>query len=341
MRTVFILALLTAAAWAGWHYWYKAAPAPTTLAAAGAATPTAGGGASATAPSSAPALANAPAPVNPATTDPPAAVKPLLEAAEGAWSAAGADPQFSPGATTLLKQFSDVLKGLYNQPSARALEEHVVQDRLKPLADALFFSRSKVVADPIGLFAVHAVMPGENPDAIARKYGMSRELLNRLRSRDVNDSSLKAGEQLKVVKIKEAGGFFLHIDKSDYLMDVYAGPLFVRRYIITHGAKESPTPVGKTKLTDRVWHPQWTHPDTNQVLTFGDPNNILGEAWLPFDADLLGRSGIGIHGYTGSDGVMQAQQSHGCIRMENPSIVELYQTLSPPDRAPTAAEIVE
>ena len=48
---------------------------------------------------------------------------------------------------------------------------------------------------------------------------------------------------------------------------------------------------------------------------------------------------IGIHGYTGTDGKMQARVSNGCIRMQNDDVEELYQLLAAPDRAPTAVRI--
>jgi lipoprotein-anchoring transpeptidase ErfK/SrfK len=270
----------------------------------------------------------------------PADVKRALEQADAAWAQAGADAVTGDKATSLSAMYSRVLQALYNLPGMREREARLVSERLAPLGTALFFSKTRYPADPTGTLAVHMVASGENPDAIAKKYGMSRELINRMRGRDVNDSNINVGDALKVAKLKERG-FIVHVDKSDYYLDCYIAGLFARRYPCSHGAKGSPTPTGRAHLANRVWHPDWTHPDTHQVLHYGDPANILGPVWLPLNSDEIGQSGIGIHGYTGDDAKVGAMVSHGCVRLKNEEAEELYQTLSNPDRAPTFVEIVE
>jgi len=239
----------------------------------------------------------------------------------------------------MAKLYSQVLLAMYGLPGGHDAEATLLRDRLTPLGEALFFSKAKWPNDDSGLMGVHSVSPGENPDAIARSYGMSRELLNRLRGKDVNSADLRSGETIKVIKIKDAGGNLIEVDLSDYTLDLYIGGVFAKRYTIAHGAAESPTPIGTTQITNRVWHPQWTHPTNKKVLSYGDPENILGPIWLAFDAKLLGASSIGIHGYTGIDGKMQAQVSNGCIRMQNQDAEELFQLIANPDRAQTAVTI--
>jgi hypothetical protein len=274
----------------------------------------------------------------------PAEAVTALDQADKLWSAAGADPLSAANAPEIARACTKALRALYNQPgAAREREQELVRTRLTPLGNALFFSKQNWPADR--LFGVHTVQKGDNPDAIARKYGMSRELLNRLRGKDVNDSNLRLGDSLKVLKLNQQPegdkGFALHVDKRDFGLDLFIGGIFARRYLISHGAKESPTPTGRTHLVNRVWHPDWTHPVTKQVLKYGDPENILGPIWLPFDAKELGQAGIGIHGYTGPDAKMQALVSHGCIRLQNAEAEELFHILSHPDRSPCSAEIVE
>jgi len=275
---------------------------------------------------------------SPAAALPPAA-KQLLDQAENLWSQAGADAAHAITAPRMALLYSAVLQAMYNLAGNHDAESALIRDRLSPLGEALFFSKAKWPNDDSGLIGSHAVESGQNPDGISREYGMSRELLNRLRGKDANSADLRSGETLKVVKVKAAGGYRIEIDLSDYTMDLFIGGAFAKRYTIAHGAKESPTPVGITQLNDRVWHPQWTHPQTKKVIGYGDPENILGPIWLPFDAKLLGTSGIGIHGYTGADGRMQAQVSNGCIRMQNQDAEELFQLIAHPQRAPTAVTI--
>jgi lipoprotein-anchoring transpeptidase ErfK/SrfK len=273
----------------------------------------------------------------------PAEVKSAYDQAEALWaelSKGGANPAVASKAPLLDKLYSTVLKGLYNNASQKELELKIIGERLTPLGDMLFFSKARYADDETGTFVMHQVNPGESPDAIAKKYGMPHELLNRLRARDANDSRLSQGDALKVVNVREKGGNFLHIDKSDFYLDCYIAGLFARRYIISHGAEESPTPTGTTKLTDRVLNPTWTDPKTHEVYQPDDPRNILGKVWMKFSPDGLGQDGLGIHGYTGPNPKMQAKVSNGCVRLDTPQAQELYQLLAHPDRCPTAVEIV-
>jgi lipoprotein-anchoring transpeptidase ErfK/SrfK len=265
-----------------------------------------------------------------------------MDQAEAMWAAAGGDPANSAQAPAMDALYSTALRALYNQPGQREREEKLITERLSQLGHTLFFSTARFNEDSSGTFATHLAASGESPNLIARKYGMSQMFLNRLRGRaDANDGKLNVGDALKVVKVKEKGGFFIHVDKGDYILDCYVAGLFAKRYQCSVGKKDSPTPVGHTHLIGREWHPDWTDPTTHQVLRYGDPGNILGPIWMKFDPAELGQDGIGIHGYTGADSQMGANVSHGCVRLGNQDAEELYNTLSQPELTPTAVEIAE
>lgn len=330
MRTVIILIILAAVAYGGWT-WYSGKQA----AAAAQREAEAKAAKDAKDKAGAPAVAEAPV---------PAELKPAFDHVEAMWAklvGEGANPAASPKAPLLNRLYSQVLMGIYNKPGQKTLELRLVQERLTPLANEIFFSKTRMPDDESGLIVMHEVAPGENPDGIAKKYGMSRELLNRMRGRDLNDSKLNLSERLKAIKVRDNGGGLVHIDKSDFFLDCYLAGLFVRRYAISHGAKETPTPVGKTRLTDRVLNPTWTHPVTHEVFGPDDPKNILGKVWMAFSPDGIGQSGLGIHGYTGPNPQMQALVSNGCVRLETTQAQELFSTLAHPDRCPTAVEIVD
>lgn len=318
MRAIAILLLLAAAGGGGWWWWTHHQ----------AATQTPDENPFTTSPNTVPAA-----------TLPPEAVKAKAEA-DALWSkAGGGDPATMAEAPHIARLYSQVLLAMYGLVGTHDMAQQLIDQRLAPLGNALFFTKARWTQDPTGLMDVHVVAPSENPDAIARSYGMSRELLNRLRGKDVNDANLRVGDTLKIVKVKDAGGYEIRVGLADYTLDLFIGGVFAKRYVITHGAAASPTPVGRAHLTDRVWHPAWTKPDTKQVLPYGDPDNILGPIWLPCDAKELGTAGIGIHGYTGADGKMRAQLSNGCIRMQNQDAEELFQLISHPQRAPTLVVI--
>ena len=333
MRAFFILIVLAVAAFAAWKWL-----APATAAQPALSIPGNDAATSETAPKQTGfGVIVAPQPL-------PADLKTTYDQAEALWTDIAKDssnPVLSPKAPLLNKLYSTVLRGVYNQSSQKELELKIISERLTPLGDALFFSKARYLNDETGVFLTHEVKPGESPDAIAKKYGMPHELLNRMRGRDTGDSRMSPGDVMKVANVREKGGNFLHIDKSDFYLDCYIAGLFARRYVISHGATETPTPVGKTKLTDRVLNPDWTDPKTHEVYKADDPRNILGKVWMKFSADGLGQDGLGIHGYTGPNPQMQAKVSNGCVRLDTPQAQELYQMLAHPDRCPTAVEIVE
>jgi L,D-transpeptidase catalytic domain len=329
MRAIIILLILGVIGFFSWK-WLSGAPKPTddvsTPTSGETTTPTSGFG-------------------TPTTEKPlPAELKALYDQAETLWAAqanGGGNPASTAKAPSLNKMYSTVLRGIYNKDEYKGLEIKLINERLKLLGDEMFFSKTRYVDDETGVMALHEVASGESPDAIAKKYGMPHELINRLRGRDINDAKLNYGDRLKVVKVRENGGNFIHVDKSDFYLDLYIAGLFARRYVISHGAVETPTPVGTTKLTDRVLNPQWTDPKTHEVYQPEDPRNILGKVWMKFSPDGLGQDGLGIHGYTGPNPQMQARVSNGCVRLDTPQAQELYQMIAHPDRCPTAVEITE
>jgi L,D-transpeptidase catalytic domain len=335
MRTIFILIVLAIAGFFAWK-WFAPQPA------SDAGAPATGTTDPATAPpfGAPPATAFGSTPVAAL----PAELKATYDQAEALWAEMaknGGNPPTSPKAPLLTKLYGTVLRGLYNQEAHKGLELKLINERLTPLGDALFFSKARYPDDETGTFVMHAVAAGESPDAIAKKYGMPHELLNRMRARDAGDSKLSQGDVLKVANVREKGGNFLHIDKSDFYLDCYIAGLFARRYVISHGANESPTPSGTTRLIDRVLNPDWTDPKTKEVYRADDPRNILGKVWMKFSPDGLGQDGLGIHGYTGPNPQMQAKVSNGCVRLDTPQAQELYQLLAHPDRCPTAVVIVD
>ncbi len=328
MRAVLVIIVLAALGVGGWFLWQRlwggeAAPAiPPVLLPPAIPAPTVGAG------------------------EPPAAAQAALAEGDRLWAAAGADPVRSADATRILLAYSRALRALDGQPGQQPRIDALVRDRLAPLGQAAFFAKVPAAQDPTGTFAAYAVVAGDSPDRIGRTHGMSRELVNRLRGHAPDSAALMVGERVAVLRVKDQTepdriGYHLRIDKSDFRMDLYVLGLFAKRYRITHGAAASPTPLGRTTVTAREWHPQWTHPVTKAVLPYGHPENILGPVWLAFAADGIGKQGIGIHGYTGPDAEIGVMASNGCIRLANDDAEELYRTLPAPQRATTSVEIVD
>lgn len=239
---------------------------------------------------------------------------------------AGEDPTLHRQAPSLARIYSAALMATYEDPGLSKLQQRLIDTRLTPLGDRLFFSRF-IPDDPnMPIFARHMVSSGENPDRIGRQYGMSAEhvmLIN-----DIDDARrLRAGDPLKVITVKE-DGYFIHVSKSQFTMDFFICGLFARRYPVGIGHPETPTPTGRARIDLREWHPQWTTPE-GQVLPYGHPDNILGPVWLRLKQDEINQGGIGIHGFDGNpDEAVRVRGSNGCVRMRNEDAIEVYQMLT-------------
>ena len=111
----------------------------------------------------------------------------------------------------------------------------------------------------------------------------------------------------------------------------------VRVYPVAVGADASPSPIGTFVIVNRITNP--TYYRTGKVIPAG-PSNPLGTRWLG-----LSVKGFGIHG-TDAPRSIGHRRSHGCIRMRNRDVEELFERLQPGDvvelhgeRTPELAEL--
>lgn len=89
----------------------------------------------------------------------------------------------------------------------------------------------------------------------------------------------------------------------------------VKVYSVAVGAAHTPSPAGNYTVAARLSHPAWYRP--GRVVPPGK-NNPLGPRWIG-----LSRRGYGIHGTSSPNSIGHAA-SHGCIRLHNDDVEELY-----------------
>jgi lipoprotein-anchoring transpeptidase ErfK/SrfK len=89
----------------------------------------------------------------------------------------------------------------------------------------------------------------------------------------------------------------------------------VNVYRVGVGAPESPSPTGRFTIERRLTNPTYYAPGT--IIPPG-PANPLGPRWIG-----LNLRGYGIHG-TNQPGSIGQDASHGCIRMRNRDVEELF-----------------
>ncbi len=93
----------------------------------------------------------------------------------------------------------------------------------------------------------------------------------------------------------------------------------VKIYLTAVGAAASPTPNGTFTIVQRVPNPTWYGPD--KVVGPGKDNPV-GTRWLG-----LSRKGYGIHG-TNNPRSIGKRASHGCVRMRNSDVEDLFRRVS-------------
>ena len=93
-------------------------------------------------------------------------------------------------------------------------------------------------------------------------------------------------------------------------------------YPVSVGAPESPSPTGEFKIVRRLSNPTYYAPG---VVIPAGPANPLGPRWIG-----LNLKGYGIHG-TNQPSSIGHRASHGCIRLRNRDVEELFEQVRPGD----------
>lgn len=112
----------------------------------------------------------------------------------------------------------------------------------------------------------------------------------------------------------------LVLSRRDRRVYLYQGDEQVGSYPVAIGRSGWETPLGTWQVIDMQENPAWEHPFTGEIVPPG-PDNPLGERWIGFWTD--GRNYIGFHGTPTRESVGRAA-SHGCVRMFNEDVRELY-----------------
>jgi lipoprotein-anchoring transpeptidase ErfK/SrfK len=102
----------------------------------------------------------------------------------------------------------------------------------------------------------------------------------------------------------------------------YQGARLVRLFGVATGQAIYPTPTGTFSIVDMQKNPWWLPPDSawakgEKPIPPG-PGNPLGTRWMG-----LSTPGVGMHG-TPDDTSIGYSASHGCIRLTNENVEDLY-----------------
>lgn len=120
---------------------------------------------------------------------------------------------------------------------------------------------------------------------------------------------------------------YLTLNRSTFQLKLWKNLKLAKTYTVAIGKIGHDTPVGlytiQNKAVDPAWHvpnSSWTGDQAGQVIPGGTPENPLKARWLGI------YDGAGIHG-TSDVGSLGSAASHGCVRMDVPDVIELYDTV--------------
>jgi hypothetical protein len=205
----------------------------------------------------------------------------------------------------------------------------LLADTLEPFARRVFFGSERIPGmAELGL-VLRRVEKGDVLERIASRVRIGAGLIGYL-NEDLDERKLRVGQELKLLDLSRRD-LELVVERDAYRLlawkRVESGTkVLVMCVSVGLGAPETPTPLGSTAIEKRVLHPDWTHPVTKKVYAHGDPDNVLGGYWIALDSAPLGRSGIGLHGFTGDAPASWIEQrsSNGCVRMLQGDIDRLF-----------------
>jgi len=103
----------------------------------------------------------------------------------------------------------------------------------------------------------------------------------------------------------------------------------VKTYDVAVGASVSPSPDGEYQIAQRLENPTYYHPG---VVIGPGTGNPLGPRWIGLNV-----TGFGIHGTNHPESIGK-NASHGCIRLRNRDIEDLFARVKVGDRVSLIAE---
>lgn len=120
-------------------------------------------------------------------------------------------------------------------------------------------------------------------------------------------------------------GKWIAINKTKRILTLYEGGEPIQKYPVAIGNPPSRTPEGKYTIVSKVINPSWGGGGYAKPVKGGVPENPLGYRWLGLS--YKNGSTLGIHG-NNSPYSIGKNVSHGCIRMINSDVTQLFTIVS-------------
>ncbi len=124
---------------------------------------------------------------------------------------------------------------------------------------------------------------------------------------------------ISALEARAADGRRIVVSLSEHKLTLYDGARVLKTYDAAVGKPSSPSPEGEYQVVNRIPNPTWY---TRGRVVRPGKRNPLGTRWIG-----LSIKGYGIHG-TNAPGSIGKAVSHGCIRMRNQDVEELFDLIA-------------
>ena len=142
-------------------------------------------------------------------------------------------------------------------------------------------------------------------------------------TRDMQDSGVLSSEGVGIILGDTAGNQFIIINKAINQLALYERGKLNKVFKVATGKYQSLTPEGKFKIVNKIKN----RPYYKGGIPGGDPRNPLGTRWLGLNARGTWGTTYAIHGNNNPSSIGK-HVSHGCIRMFNNEVEELYDRIT-------------
>jgi len=182
---------------------------------------------------------------------------------------------------------------------------------------------AKVTASFAGVRIVRSKV-GVAVNAAALRLGIGAVLVDTREPRTFELPVRTLRPRVSSVRLQKRFHVFLAVSRSKKELRYFVKQKLVKTYRVAIGRIGFETPVGLYEIRSKAINPAWFVPKSawagslaGKIIPPGDPENPLKARWMGF------WDGAGIHGTADSSSIGSAA-SHGCIRMNVPDVIQLY-----------------
>ncbi len=224
-----------------------------------------------------------------------------------------------------------VLNDALNSRDGTESDKARIREELSTVNQELFFGTKVYPGDTLS--EMYEIESGDSLARITARQSLTVDwrLIQRV-NRISDPSRIRIGQKIKLVR----GPLHAVVNKSDYRLDLYAGPpgapsqwIYIRSFPVGLGEADS-TPVGEfvVRTDSKLINPVWRNPRTGEYFAADNPDNPIGERWVGIEGvgQYANLDGYGIHG-TIDPGSIGSDASMGCVRMQDDDVEIVYESL--------------